>query len=377
MTSVNGKHLLILIFVTLLVMIFSGSINFNDPQYSNVDLHKYIAMAEASPGFDTNVMKPFVFRIAIPWVAGLLPFSIPTNFYLINIFALIVLSLSFYTFLIEFGVEKNLSLIITIIFQLNKYFFIFLAWNYFQVSDALSLALLFYSFIIIRRKNFTQLLFIMLFSVLIKEYILFIIPAGLFYYYTNSPNRKNLIYFGIISFLSISVFVIIRLLISSEGGESLFIQYTTQVIYYSKPSLLIKRFIIPFTPFGLLPLIFYKDLISFFKIHNEFLIYTITIILLSFFGEPERLMEPLASIYYLFVAVLIKNYLLDGAFKIRNNRSLLYIIIASFMTSFYHLWGRITLPGEAYSIASTIFFTLLVSFIFFRSKRLSERIRKY
>lgn len=372
MTRLPSKHFLTIVSVTFFVMIFSGTIDYTNIQYSNADLNKYISMAEAFPGLDNNVIKPFVYRIAVPWIAGLLPFSVSANFYIINSFALLALSLSFYFFLKEFGIEKNLSLFITIIFQLNKYFFVFLAWNYFQASDALSLSILFYSFILIKRKKLVQLLFVMTFSVLIKEYILFIIPAGIFYYCRNSQNRKNLFYFGIISGLSILIFILIRLLIPSESGESLFVQYTTQLIYYSKPVLLLKRFVIPFTPFGLLPLIFYKDLVAFFKTNKEFLIYSITIILLSFFGEPERLIEPLAPVYYLFIAELINKYLLGKslALEILKNKNLLYILISSFLVSFYHLWGRLMLPNETYSIVSTIFFTLFISIVFYRSKKL-------
>ncbi len=376
MIKIPGKHLLVIISVTFIVMIFSGTIDYSNSQYSNADLNKYISMAGASPALDTSVIKPFVYRIAVPWIAGLLPFSISSNFYIINIFSLLALSLSFYYFLTEFGVEKNLVLFITIIFQFNKYFFVFLAWNYFQASDALSLAVLFYSFILIKRRKIIQLLFFMTFSVFIKEYILFIIPSGMFYYYKNSNDRKNLFYFGIISALSVLIFILIRILISSESGESLYVQYTTQLIYYSKPALLLKRFVIPFTPFGLLPLIFYKDLVAFFKTNKEFLIYSITIILLSFFGEPERLMEPLAPVYYLFIAELINKYLLGKSLELEvlKNKNLLYILLSSLIVSIYHLWGRIILPNETYSVVSTIFFTLLVSIVFYRARKFQIKL---
>jgi len=372
MINIYKNHIFILIATTLLTLIFSGSIDYTESKYSNSDLNKYITMAEASPGLDTDVIRPFVYRIGAPWVAGLLPFSIPINFYLLNLFALIALILSFYFFLIEFGVEKKLALIISIIFQLNKYFYIFLAWNQFQLNDTLSLAVLFYSFVLIKRRNIIFLFFLMVPSILVKEYVLFIIPAGIVYLHLNESNNKNIFRFSLISLVSILLFMFIRKLIVSDGGESLFIQYTTQVIYYTTPKLLLKRFIIPFTPFGLLPIIFYKDLAQFFKFNKHFFIYSLTVIVLSFFGEPERLIEPLAPVYYLFVAVLIRKYILLNENEIFSNKILILLVVSSFLSSFYHLWGIILLPNELLSIISTIFFNLLVGTILYFSQRLSK-----
>ena len=369
MINSNKNHILILIFSTLLTLILSGSIDFTEPQYFNADLNKYITMAEASPGLAEDVIRPFLYRIGAPWAAGLLPFSISTNFYLLNGFALAALALTFYFFLIEFGVEKRLALIMTIVFQLNKYFFLFLAWNQFQLSDTLSLALLFYSFVLIKRRNFLLLFFTMVPSILVKEYVLFIIPAGLTYLYISNSKSKSIFLFSIISLLSIILFVIIRKVIMSEGGESLFVQYTTQVIYYSKPELLLKRFIIPFTPFGLLPIFFYKDLGMFFRSNKHFFKYALTVIILSFFGEPERLIEPLAPVYYLFIALLIQLYILKKADNVIKNRIVLTLVGISFLASFYHLWGIIMLPNELYSIISTIFFNVLTGTILYFSQR--------
>ncbi len=377
MSSSFKRHSLIIFAFTTFTLFLSGSINYSDTQYSNSDLNKYIEMAEASPGLDTNVIRPFVYRIVAPWVAGLLPFSTSTNFYLLNFLALLALSYSFYLFLIEFGVDEKLSLVMTIIFQLNKYFFLFLAWNHFQLSDTLSLALLFYFFILLKRRKFKMLFLLMILGVLIKEYSLMIIPAGFIYLYKDHYEKSSLIYYSIISVLSILVFILVRVVIVSESGESLFAQYITEAIYYSKPEMLAKRFIIPFTPFGLLPVIFLKDLIMFFREHKYFFIYALTITILSFFGEPERLIEPLAAVYYLFVAIIIKQYVLKKSNNIFNNKTILILVGVTFLTSFYHLWGIITLPDQLYSTISTVFFTIFTSAIFYFSKRSMKKNNEF
>ena len=52
-----------------------------------------------------------------------------------------------------------------------------------------------------------------------------------------------------------------------------------------------------------------------------------------------------------------------------KNRIVLALVGISFLASFYHLWGIITLPSELYSIISTILFTIITSAIFYFSKR--------
>ncbi len=366
MISIKAKHIVILSLVAILSILLSGSIDYQNSSYSNMDFNKYISMAEASPEIETNIIRPFVYRIAMPWLVGILPFSIPTSFLILNSISLFLLSTVFYLFLLEYKTDENLALVITIIFQFNRYFFQFLGWNYFQVSDTLSLTLLFYSFLLLRNKNFIGLFFIMVFGVLVKEYMLIFIPAGFALLIEKGVNKKKLFFFSIISIVSVLTFWGIRMVIPTEGGESLFIQYTTQLLYYSKPTLLIKRFIIPFSPFGLIPFLFYKDMFIFFQREKHLFIYFLTVVALSFFGESERLMAPLTPVYFLFIAELIKKYLVKNLEEVLKSRLIISILILAFLTSFYHLWGLIKLPNEYYSIISTIISTLIVTLIFLK-----------
>ncbi|MDA3861836.1 MAG: hypothetical protein PF445_11500, partial [Melioribacteraceae bacterium] len=253
MRKLDKNHILILLISTIICILLSGFIDFHNTAYSNMDMNKYIAMAEASTGINTDIIKPFVYRIAAPWVAGLLPFSIPTNFFILNSISLFLLGLAFYSFLLEYKTDEKLALVFTIIFQLNRYLFQFLGWNYFQLSDTLSLTFLFYSFILLRNRKFMTLFLVSILGVLIKEYMLMLIPAGFIFLYETGFKRRDAFYFSVISSTMLLIFVGLRQLIATEGGgESLLLQYSTQIVYYSKPIYLAKRFIGTFSPFGLL-----------------------------------------------------------------------------------------------------------------------------
>jgi len=366
----NRKHIVVLFITTLFAIFFSGFIEYQNVLYSNSDLHKYIAMAKSFPDINTEVIKPYVYRIGAPWLAGLLPFSIPVNFFLLNSIGLFLLALSFYFFLTEYGITGRVAVITTVVFQFNRYFFQFLAWNYFQLPDTLGLASLFYAMVLIRRKNYLPFAILLFTGILIKEYVLMIIPAGVVLLYELKSEKKEYLVFAATAIFTLFIFVTLRQVIPAEKGEGLLSQYITQIVYYSKPLLLVKKFLIPFTPFVLLPVIFYKELIDLFKNNKHLLVYVLTVILLSFFGEPERLITPLAPVFFLFLSKIISScFFYNHTDKIREKKELIVIIGMTVIGSLYHLWGLILLPDKLYSLVFTIVTTLIVTVVFLLLKR--------
>ncbi len=361
------KHLLIILAVTIFVLLFTGQIEYQLPQYKASDLTKYIAMAKASPELNVNIIKPFVYRILAPWIVGLMPFPISTNFLLLNIISLILLSFVFYFALLEFKLLPNVALTLTIAFQMNRYFFQFLSWNYFQLCDTIALTVLFLSFLLIKRKKWSALFFLLPVSILVKEYALIILPMGLYYFLIHKKSQKDFLLFATISFFTVVVYVLVRMVLNVNQGVDLLTQYTTKEFYYPRIMLFLKKYVASFTPFGLLPLVFWKELISFFKKNGFLFVYTITVIIISYFGEAERMMAPLAIVYFMFVGNLMENNF-DIKDRFQENRIFFIIIIISFLSSFYHLWGIVQLPNKYWSIASTIIFSIIIAFLFYKNR---------
>ncbi|MEE9429576.1 MAG: hypothetical protein V3V16_00950 [Melioribacteraceae bacterium] len=364
------KQLLILLATAIASMLLSGQVEFWLPENSHMDLNKYFGMAEAFPSLNTNIVKPFVFRIISPWLAGSLPFSIPINFYILNFISLILFSFVFFLFLIEHKIDSTIALALTICFQLNRYFFQFLSWDYFHLTDSLSYVILFSSFILLRKKKWLPLFLILPLGILVKEYVVLIIPVGYAYLFLHKSSKNEIIKFSILTFLMAIVFLGIRVLIKAESGESLFSQYITQVVYYSNPIALLKRFIVPFTPFGLLPIIFYKDIYRFFVKHKYLFVYFLSVLAITFFGEPERLIAPLAPIHFTFLGFLLQNTFSNGHYFYSKKVTLITIIGLSFLSSFYHLWGIVKFPNSTFTIISTILLsvTTVLFFIFLNRK---------
>jgi len=361
------NHLLIILAVTIFVLLFTGQIEYQLPQYKASDLTKYIAMAKSSPELNTNIIKPFVYRILAPWIVGLMPFSIQTNFLLLNIVSLILLSFVFYFALLEFKLLPNVALALTIAFQMNRYFFQFLSWNYFQLCDTIALTVLFLSFILIKRKKWSALFLILPVSILVKEYALIILPMGLYYFLIHKKSKKDFLLFAIISFFTVAVYGSVRMVLNVNQGADLLTQYTTKEFYYPRIMLFLKKYVASFIPFGLLPIVFWKELISFFKKNGFLFVYTITVIVISYFGEAERMMAPLAIVYFMFVGNLIEKTF-DIKDRFQENRIFFTIIIISFLSSFYHLWGIVQFPNKYWSIASTILFSIIIAILFYKKK---------
>ncbi|MCP5061533.1 MAG: hypothetical protein GY936_03610 [Ignavibacteriae bacterium] len=364
------SNYLVILATAIACILLSGQVKYWLPENSNMDLNKYLSMAEAFPNLNTTIIKPFVYRIIAPWLAGSLPFAIPVNFYLLNFIFLILFSFVFLKFLIEHKIDSTIALVLTISFQLNRYFFQFLSWNYFHLTDTLSYVILFYSFILLRNKKWLQLFLLLPLGILIKEYVILIIPVGYAYLLLQKPSRDEIIKFSILTILMVVVFLGIRFLIKAESGESLFTQYFTQVVYYSNPIALIKRFIIPFTPFGLLPIIFYKEVYNFFVKYKYLFIYFLSVLAITFFGEPERLIAPLAPIYFTFIGFLLQSIFDKGKYFHSKRFTFAVIIVLSFLSSFYHLWGIIKLPSSTFTIISTIILsvTILLFFVLLNKK---------
>jgi len=73
-----------------------------------LDAHIYVAMAEAPTVF---TMPPYAYRLGVPWLAHLLPFSLETNFFLLTCLGLLVALVLGYVFFRELGYSHGLALL--------------------------------------------------------------------------------------------------------------------------------------------------------------------------------------------------------------------------------------------------------------------------
>jgi len=180
-----SRFTIILILTTLIGIYFYGEIDYLDSDYRLWDLQDYKVMAENSPNLKENVTldklrQPFVFRITGPFLSGLLPFEIITNFKILNILFSLTLSLLTFYYLLKLNVEIKIALILTIFYVFNKYLFGFPVWNYFHLNDILVQIIITLLFLIIYEDNFHPIKysFVLVIGAFTKETAMIMFPVG-------------------------------------------------------------------------------------------------------------------------------------------------------------------------------------------------------
>lgn len=365
-----AKYLSWIFLITILSIFLSGRIEFWMPDYSHMDMVKYKTMSEASPGLSSETIQPFSYRILAPWIAGLLPFKTELSFYLLTVIALLYITYLFFNFLIQHDLEYRIAFGLTACFVFNRYFFQFFAWNYFHLTDLLSLITIMLFLLSLFNKRWITLLIVSVIGILTKETILLLIPIGYLYLIFSKATSKNFGLFTIVSFLMVAVFIILRLLIKTAGGEDLFTQFFTGLSYYFNFESVGKKFIAAFIPFGLVPFIFFKETRMFFKKYGHYMFLLIGVFIASFFGEAERLMLPFAPVYFVLIGFIIQQYLTESVNKRLLRKFLIYLMILSFLSSYYHLWGLFKLPSSIISTLTTFLLSIVTAYYFWRLKSL-------
>ena len=372
----STQYKIYILLIAVAAILWAGKIQHNLPQYANIDLAKYRDMALSSPGLNLSVPHPYVYRIFAPWLAGIFPVNIDLSFYLLNSIFLAALACVFFRILSFHGFDKKLSLFITTAFVFNRYFFQFLAFDYYQLSDTIAYFLLFFSFLLLAEKRWVFFGIVLTLGILTREAALLIIPVGYVYLYEKRFDKKDFLQLTLFSFLAIALFILIRLLIPNPSQENYLTQIYSGWSSFFSYQALVKRFLIPITPFMIIPFIFLKDFIEYFKKHYYLITLFVFVVISSLFGNDfERLMTAAAPVFYLFLAYIISKYLNSNLSKSFTAAFYFLAIITVMFSSLYHLWGIIKLPNREITMKVTIISDLLM-FILFMVIKYSERIKQ-
>ncbi len=375
MNDNSKRYYLTLLIITIIAIFWAGKIEINVFENGNMDLYKYRDMALASPALNFNIPHPYVYRIFAPWLAGIIPLSINLSFYILNFIFLLALSFAFYKFIVFHKTDEKIALLVTLAFVFNRYFFQFLAYDYFQLSDTLSYFLLLVSFLLLANKQWHLFGLVLIIGVLTREIALIIIPVGYVYLFEKKFNKNDYLYLSDYSVIAILVFILVRLLIPQGNGGTYFTQFNYGISHFFEIPALSKRFLIPLTPFLVIPFIFFKDLVDFFKDKIYLLVYFLLVIISTLFGNDyERLMAPAAPVFFLFLAVIIKKYLCEKDSGSLRKISMGLIILSIIVSSFYHLWGIFKLPNREVTMQVTLL-TDFIIFALFMVLKYKDRIK--
>lgn len=369
-SNTDIKNITILMLVATFMVLLTAGIDFVSPEFRLFDLYYYQKMAQAFPQLADGINQPFAFRLLGPALAGMLPFSTPTSFYILTVLAYYALVPIFYLFLRYVGLSGIASTSAVVVYLFSKYWAEQALWNYFQINDLLSNLYLVVLFWAMFTKRWLVFGTILVLGAISRETALLMLPTALFYLLERKHFAEHWRSFFISAIPAVVVFVALRLIVPFEGGlplgEALF-TYSQKLLHYESP---LRLLVIAFSPFTFVPFVFWKETSRFFADKKYLLLFVFLVFVSALFGEnDERLMMPAFVAYCWLLGRIVQDTDLKGWF-------LAVFFGCGFLGSLHHLYTAYQLiPSRNHTIIMTMFLLLLVTittFVFKKSKQRKE-----
>lgn len=348
-----------LVLATAAVMVFFyGRIDYTRELFAPWDLHKYRAVALASPRIDTGIPRPFIYRPLGPFIAGLLPLGVDASFYLLNVIASLGLVAFLYRFMRRLGSRPGIAAVATMLYIFNKHFFGFTSWNYFHINDVLMNILIIAMFWSMFDGRWLRFAAAMLLASIARETFLLVIPTAIIFLLEGGRFRREWRFLLGATLPALTLFAAFRLFVQPESGMTLaraFLSFGGRITrFYGLYYLLVN----PFVPLTLVPVIFIGRSAAFFQGRRHMFVFYILVLFAALFGtNNERLLNPSFIVFYPLIAVIIQEQILPNRFL------LVAIIVGGFLSSLHYLVARYPLPSREWTIllsgGSAVLITLL------------------
>lgn len=373
------KQYLLLLLVSSIMIFYYGQINISvEPLNEIPDIIHYRMMAEASPGFDPEVSRNFGYRILSPWIVGILPMNIDLGFYLLTVIIALMIPLVLFKFFKLFGLKENTAFFVTILFMLNKYTYGFAIWDFYDINDLVTHTLILLFFISLKKENFLYLGITLLIGVLNRETILFAVPAGLIYFWFKEKSPKKTYKLIAATIPAVILLFLVRTFIITESSSATGLAHSFGKLHFDdtnkifKPATYYRIIINTFLPLALIPAVFFREKIKFFKEHSYLFVFVIIYFFSCFIaGDNERLFAPVFPVFYLLIGyILEKKSLLTQ----RNKYALLALTVLALP---HHMYSRFPVPNKMitmiFSFASLLFITVYSIYTAIRSNNSGDR----
>ncbi len=365
----KNPRLLILLVASVMILYY-GRIDISKPPHSEIpDIQNYRLMALATPGFDEAVSRNFGYRILLPYTAGLMPFDIDTNFYIMAVILSLILPLVFFRFLCEYGLKEDTSFFLTVLFITGRYTFGFAVWDFYDVHDLFTYILIPLFLISLKHGRFLWMALILLIGTANRETILFLVPSALFYYAFLKKNRVSALKMTAAVIPAAAVLVFLRSFIITEQTVERTLFYSVGRLRFDESGKLFDpvtyyRIINTFIPLTIIPFVFWKDTKDFFKKNLHFLILILVYYSSCFLaGDTERLIVPMFPVFYLLTGIIFEKY------NFTELKGRILVLTACVLTIPHHIYFRYKLPHRDWKVAVSLITLIFVTYYFYRFKK--------
>jgi len=352
------------------MIVFYGRIDIADAPFDSIpDIKNYRLMAEAAPGLDDTVSRNFGYRILLPYTAGLMPFGVDTNFYIITVILSLLLPLIFFRFLKAYGLKDETSFYLTLLFLAGRYTYGFAVWDFYDVHDLFTYILILLFLIALKSNSFLNLSIILSIGVLNRETVLFLVPSAIFYYAVIKRDKKRSATFLLSILAPVVILILLRSLITTESAAGKGIIYSLGKLRFDESQKLLDpvtyyRIINTFIPLTFIPMIFFETSRKFFKENFHLLILTATYVASCFLaGDTERLIVPAFPVFFLLLGIIFEKH---GFYSLKQR---LFILMMCIVSIPHHIFFRYRLPHRDWKVAVSLITLTAVTVFFYRLKR--------
>jgi len=305
----KSTGLVFVLVVMVLTVAMAGRIDPANDEYADWDLHEYIEMAEASPKISQEIQSPFGRRVLGPWLVGVVPGDVSTNFYWLTLIAGSLVAIYLYLLILQSGVPPWAAATAVSLFELNRHIFGRQIWNYYHLNDILALLAVVIAFRYMYRKNWIVFGSAVLIGSMTREYGMLPILVLAAFMVRNASTRAEWTKYALAVAPAVVVFITLFLTVNSVGGLETVEALKLYAHDWIDPAEWVSLSVIPFVPFVALPVIYWRSTKEYFRTHPEQLLFLLLLVLSTSFGSNKaRYMAPSFVVVFPLIAVLLKDY---------------------------------------------------------------------
>jgi hypothetical protein len=293
-------------------ILFYGTIPYQENGYRHWDLSKYLQMAEAAPGIDTRVERPYGERLMGPWLAGVLHqvtrLPLDRSFRLLSLLAAALLLGLLYRFWRRCGLSGVTALLLVAFFVANRTQYGFQIWDYFQLNDWIGLLALVAGLWALHDGRWLHFTLAVLIGVLSREVTLILLPVAAVFLHERGTLRRQGKHLMLVSAAAVAALILLRVAVPGAGAYE-----TWRAPFWFHAKIFQARtwfgwLLNGFAPLTWLPLIFLSETRRFFASSPHLLaLVVLTYASTMFASDTERLLAPCAVAFYLLIGRLLEG----------------------------------------------------------------------
>ena len=364
-SSADFRNIILLTLAAVLAMVLFGQLPSTTDYTTLPDSSWYLRTAEAAPNLDLGQRQPFGFRLLGPYLIGLLPISAPLGFRIFTVILTFCFVFLSYYVLRYVGLSPLVSLVSVVLVLLNRYVFGHTFWSVFLVNDFLMMIFILVMFLAMWKNQWLVFSVTLVLGAMTREPTMVMVPVALFYLWERKDQARWRTVIlacipGLLTLLAIRLFVPI-----SEGTPLIeaLATYSRKLI---EPRSLFRLLVNTFLPFTLIPLVYFRTTVDFFRTRKYLLVFIFFVFCTTLFGSnQERLMIPTFIVFFMLLGTILESV---------KGKALTFsiLIAAGFLSSFHYNFGNWQLPGPDWTRALTLGSALLVTVYMIFVKRNSR-----